>query len=248
MKGGAPGARPNRAVSVYASLVRRAFPGLPVVAGGIEASLRRVSHYDFWTDSLRKSLLPDARLDLIVYGMGEAAVLDIARRLDAACAANFVDAADILPREEVASALAGIPGTARMIRMGELAAPEGVETEGGAHVEEIVRLPSHEDILARPALLIQATLLLERQVHQMRARAVQPLGGEGDSGKSSRARPCRDAGCSRWAERGTPARPAPCCWKSPPRRFPQRNWIPSMPCRSPEGPILPTRRRFPPWK
>lgn len=121
--GGRAGARPNRAVSVYASLVRRAFPGLPVVAGGIEASLRRVSHYDFWTDSLRKSLLPDARLDLIVYGMGEAAVLDIARRLDAACAANFVDAADILPREEVASALAGIPGTARMIRMGELAAP-----------------------------------------------------------------------------------------------------------------------------
>ena len=182
--GGRAGARPNRAVSVYASLVRRAFPGLPVVAGGIEASLRRVSQYDFWTDSLRKSLLPDARLDLIVYGMGEAAVLDIARRLDAACAANFVDAADILPREEVASALAGIPGTARMIRMGELAAPEGVETEGGAHVEEIVRLPSHEDILARPALLIQATLLLERQVHQMRARAVQPLGGEGDSGKA----------------------------------------------------------------
>ena len=107
--GGRAGARPNRAVSVYASLVRRAFPGLPVVAGGIEASLRRVSHYDFWTDSLRKSLLPDARLDLIVYGMGEAAVLDIARRLDAACAANFVDAADILPREEVARLWPGFP-------------------------------------------------------------------------------------------------------------------------------------------
>lgn len=185
--GGRAGARPNRAVSVYASLARRAFPGLPLVAGGIEASLRRVSHYDFWTDSLRKSLLPDAKLDLIVYGMGEAAILDIARRLDNACAANFVDSADILPREELAAALAGISGTARMIRTGELAALEGVKTEGGAHVEEIIRLPSHEEILAQPALLIKATLLLERQVHQMRARAVQPLGGSGDDPARARA-------------------------------------------------------------
>lgn len=182
--GGKAGARPNRAVSVYASLTRRAFPGLPVTAGGIEASLRRISHYDFWTDSLRKSLLPDAKLDLIVYGMGEAALLDIARRLDAACAANFVESADILPREEVAAALAGIPGTARMIRMSELEALEGVKTEGGAHVEEIIRLPSHEEISTRPALLIEATLLLERQMHQMRARAVQPLGGEGDPARA----------------------------------------------------------------
>ncbi len=180
--GGKAGARPNRAVSVYASLVRRAFPGLPVAAGGIEASLRRISHYDFWTNSLRKSLLPDAKLDVLVYGMGEAALLDIARRLDEACAANFVDSADILPREEIAAALAGIPGTARMIRMSEVEALEGLKTEGGAHGEEIIRLPSHEDILAQPALLIKATLLLERQVHQMRARAVQPLGAEGGSG------------------------------------------------------------------
>ena len=182
--GGKAGARPNRAVSVYASLVRRAFPGLPVVAGGIEASLRRVSHYDFWTDSLRRSLLPDARLDLIVYGMGESAILEIARRLEAACTANFVESADILPREELKAALAGIRGTARLIDMAELDALEGVSMEGGAHVEEIVRLPSHEEILARPVLLIQATLLLERQVHQMRARAVQALGGEGSSGRA----------------------------------------------------------------
>lgn len=159
--GGQAGARPNRAVSVYTSLVRRAFPGLPVIGGGIEASLRRVSHYDFWSDSLRKSLLPDAKLDLIVYGMGERALLDIARRLDAL--ASRTQGAPL--RAELSAALSGIAGTARM---------------GGQNEDftgrEVVRLPSHEDILAHPAQLISATLLLERQVHQMRAVAVQPVG------------------------------------------------------------------------
>ena len=159
--GGRAGARPNRAVSVYTSLVRQAFPGLPVVGGGIEASLRRVSHYDFWSDSLRKSLLPDAKLDLIVYGMGERAILDIARRLDSLASRSGAGAS----RAELAAALRGIAGTARMGRMDEDMGPE------------CVRLPSHEDILAQPAQLMKATLLLERQVHQMRAVAVQPVAG-----------------------------------------------------------------------
>ncbi|MCC8194933.1 MAG: YgiQ family radical SAM protein, partial [Deltaproteobacteria bacterium] len=65
--GGRGGKRPNRAVIVYANLVRRAFPGLPVVLGGIEASLRRATHYDFWTDSLRRSILLDSKADLLVF-------------------------------------------------------------------------------------------------------------------------------------------------------------------------------------
>lgn len=80
--GGRAGARPNRAAIVYANLLRRAFPGLPIVLGGIEASLRRVSHYDFWTNALRKPIVLDAKADLVVYGMGERAVIDIACRLD----------------------------------------------------------------------------------------------------------------------------------------------------------------------
>lgn len=159
--GGRAGARPNRAVSVYTSLLRRAFPGLPVVGGGIEASLRRISHYDFWSDSLRKSLLPDAKLDLIVYGMGERAIVDIARRLDALASHS----AGAPSRPEVAAALRGIAGTARMGRPDE---DFGRET---------VLLPGHEDILATPAKLVEATLRLERQVHQMRAVAVQPVDG-----------------------------------------------------------------------
>ena len=69
--GGKSGARPNRACIVYSNLVRAAFPGMFVVLGGIEASLRRLAHYDFWSDSLRRSLLFDSKADLIIYGMGE---------------------------------------------------------------------------------------------------------------------------------------------------------------------------------
>ena len=68
---------------VYANLCRQAFPGLPVVLGGIEASLRRIAHYDYWSDSVRRSILLDAKADLLVFGMGERAAWEIARRLDA---------------------------------------------------------------------------------------------------------------------------------------------------------------------
>ncbi len=80
--GGLAGARPNRACIVYTNLARQAFPGLPVVLGGIEASLRRAAHYDFWSDSLRRSLLFDAKADLLLYGMGERSLVEVAERLD----------------------------------------------------------------------------------------------------------------------------------------------------------------------
>jgi uncharacterized radical SAM protein YgiQ len=75
--------RPNRATLVYSNLARRAFPGLPVVIGGIEASLRRIAHYDYWSDSVRRSMLLDAKADLLVFGMGERAAWEIAQRLGA---------------------------------------------------------------------------------------------------------------------------------------------------------------------
>lgn len=139
--GGRAGARPNRACIVYTNLLRRAFPGLPVVLGGIEASLRRISHYDFWTNAVRKPIVLDAKADLVVYGMGERAVVDIADRLD-----QGLD-------------LQGIAGT---VGIGE--------AEAG------LVLPSHEDILADPRKLMQATLLLEAQVHQGQAWARQAVG------------------------------------------------------------------------
>jgi uncharacterized radical SAM protein YgiQ len=81
--GGLGGKRPDRAVIAYTNLIRRFFKGTcPVVLGGIEASLRRVAHYDFWSDSVRRSVLFDAKADALVYGMGEKAVLELARNLD----------------------------------------------------------------------------------------------------------------------------------------------------------------------
>ncbi len=75
------GARPNRATIVYTSCCKAAYKDVPVVIGGIEASLRRFAHYDFWEDKVRRSILFDAKADLLVYGMGERALLDLAERL-----------------------------------------------------------------------------------------------------------------------------------------------------------------------
>ncbi|HOV82568.1 MAG TPA: YgiQ family radical SAM protein [Methanothrix sp.] len=74
--------RPDRAAIVYADRVHSLFPEVPVILGGIEASLRRFAHYDYWSDSVRRSILADAPADLIVYGMGERPVKEVARRLE----------------------------------------------------------------------------------------------------------------------------------------------------------------------
>ncbi|MBO4318250.1 MAG: YgiQ family radical SAM protein [Mailhella sp.] len=171
--GGKCGARPNRAVTVYTGLIHRAFPGLYVAAGGIEASLRRVTHYDFWSDSLRKSLLPDSKADLLIYGMGEKAILALADRLKAYYDADPEAENEFRsgkPRKERIrerrSCLAGIDGTARMISAADMEMlPEGTFV-----------LPSHEEIAADAGKLIEATLMLERHVQKADCLAVQRVG------------------------------------------------------------------------
>lgn len=96
--GGRAGARPNRAVIAYTAALKGAFRGLPVVIGGIEASLRRLAHYDYWDDKVRRSILVDSKADLLVYGMGEAPLLEIVQRAAAG---------------EAPAAMCGIRGTAR---------------------------------------------------------------------------------------------------------------------------------------
>ncbi len=81
--GGVAGKRPDRAVLVYSNRVREAFPGVPIVIGGIEASLRRMAHYDYWQNQVRRSILFDSRADLLAYGMGEAIITEIANALAA---------------------------------------------------------------------------------------------------------------------------------------------------------------------
>ncbi len=80
--GGRIGLRPDRATLGYCQRAREAYPGVPVIAGGVEASLRRLAHYDYWSDKVRRSILLDCKADLLAYGMGEETILEIARRLD----------------------------------------------------------------------------------------------------------------------------------------------------------------------
>jgi radical SAM superfamily enzyme YgiQ (UPF0313 family)/very-short-patch-repair endonuclease len=76
-----PNKRPDRAVTVYAQRCREAFPGTPVIIGSIEASLRRIAHYDYWSDTVRRSVLPDSKADLLIFGNAERALLDVTHRL-----------------------------------------------------------------------------------------------------------------------------------------------------------------------
>ncbi|AAZ98106.1 Elongator protein 3/MiaB/NifB [Thiobacillus denitrificans ATCC 25259] len=88
-----PNKRPDRAVTVYAQRCREAFPGTPVIIGSIEASLRRIAHYDYWSDTVRRSVLPDSKADLLIFGNAERALLDISHRL--AKGENIADIRDV---------------------------------------------------------------------------------------------------------------------------------------------------------
>ncbi len=158
--GGQAGSRPNRACIVYANLLRQAFPGLPVILGGIEASLRRISHYDFWSDSIRRPLVLDSKATAIAYGMGERAVLALAGLFESLEPEVLQDARQLRPH------LASIPGLAF-----------AGDAEDLPQETPVLTLPAHEEILADPQALIRATFLLEQQVHQNKAAALQSAGG-----------------------------------------------------------------------
>jgi uncharacterized radical SAM protein YgiQ len=131
--GGRPGRRPDRATIPYTTRLRQAFPGVPVVLGGVEASLRRFAHLDWWQGAMRRSILADSKADLLVYGMGELAALAIARRL--AEGLTIRDCGDIA-------------GTARLLGRTE-DQPSG----------PVVELPSFAAIVADARALGRATLL-----------------------------------------------------------------------------------------
>jgi uncharacterized radical SAM protein YgiQ len=130
---GRPGARPNRATIVYSNLCRRAFPGTPIVLGGIEASLRRIAHYDYWSDSVRRSILLDAKADLLVFGMGEHAAWEIARRLAAG---------------EPAAALRDVRGTAHVLNSPAEWEPIAADPSRYVGDGKPVVLPSYEEVCA----------------------------------------------------------------------------------------------------
>lgn len=177
--GGQHGMRPNRASVVYAQLARRAFADALVVLGGVEASLRRFAHYDYWADELRRSVLQDSRADLLVYGMAERPLRAICDRLAPLKQADRRSLRRLL----------GIRGTAVMLTKRTVAdqgldlnhdaplrfGPRGWEGRGpplpgrGPFRDaprpvtwRVRRLPAYERILADPTELARATRLVER--------------------------------------------------------------------------------------
>lgn len=88
--GGVAGKRPDRAVIVYSNRAREAYKDVPVIIGGLEASLRRLGHYDYWDDKVRKSILLDSKADILIYGMGERAIIEIAEALDSGIEAKYI--------------------------------------------------------------------------------------------------------------------------------------------------------------
>lgn len=88
--GGKAGKRPDRAVTVYCNKIREAYGKVPIIIGGLEASLRRLGHYDYWDDKVRRSILIDSGADILIYGMGERAVMEIAEALDSGLEASDI--------------------------------------------------------------------------------------------------------------------------------------------------------------
>ena len=92
--GGVIGKRPDHATVVYCNLIRKVYKQVPIIIGGIEASLRRLAHYDYWSDSVKHSILVDSQADIAVYGMGERAIVAVAEALDSGIAVEditFID-------------------------------------------------------------------------------------------------------------------------------------------------------------
>ncbi|MFO1266682.1 MAG: YgiQ family radical SAM protein [Rubrivivax sp.] len=124
--GGAADKRPDRATLVYTQRCKEAYAEVPVVIGGIEASLRRIAHYDYWQDKVRRSILVDSKADLLVYGNAERAIVEVAHRL---------------ARREPIHALTGIRGTAFMVRHGH--EPQGFSEIDSTEVDRPGRIDEH---------------------------------------------------------------------------------------------------------
>jgi uncharacterized radical SAM protein YgiQ len=154
--------RPNRATLVYANLCRQAFPGLPVVIGGIEASLRRIAHYDYWSDQVRRSILLDSKADLLVFGMGERAAWEIARRLDAG---------------EKVSDLTDVRGTAHVKK--NRRAWAHIETSRYTTDGKVLVLPSYEEVKSDKQAFAKMSRLFQYETNAHNGRPLlQPHGDE----------------------------------------------------------------------
>lgn len=143
--GGVIGRRPDRATLAYCQRAREAYKGVPVVAGGVEASLRRLAHYDYWSDTVRKSILFDSKADLIGFGMGERTLVEIVRRLD-----QGQSLADLREMRGVAYRLGASESP-----------PEG---------EDVAELPSYDEVREDKMAFAEMTRIAHQETNPHNAR------------------------------------------------------------------------------
>ncbi len=159
--GGVIERRPDRANAVYAQRCREAFKGVPVVAGGVEASLRRVSHSDYWSGKVMPSSLVSSKADLVAYGNGEASILEIAQRLS---------------KGESIRDLRDMRGVAYLLGKNE--SLEDHQWHDAACDNQTLELPSHEDVLRDDELFARATRMLHRETNPLNARRLVQANGD----------------------------------------------------------------------
>ncbi len=158
--GGQIGLRPDRPTAVYAQRCREAFKGVPVISGGVEASLRRIAHYDYWSDRVWPSNLVTSKADLLGYGMGETTLLEIARRLD---------------RGEGMSSLRTLRGVAYLLGKNETL-PE--MSFGGAAGDETFELPAFEVVKQDHRAFAEMTRRLHYETNPKNARRLVQRHGD----------------------------------------------------------------------
>ncbi|RPJ44159.1 MAG: YgiQ family radical SAM protein, partial [Betaproteobacteria bacterium] len=202
--------RPDRAVIVYSQRAREAYPDVPVIIGGIEASLRRIAHFDYWSEKVRRSVLVDAKADVLVYGNAERAIVDIAHRLAARATPDGIT--DI---RGTAFLRAATPAdwieidSTRIDTLGPLNPPidpyamEGVtekvagpaapqraqvvrfirEVKNADRARSVIRMPSYEAVAQDPVLYAHASRILHVESNPGNARALVQRHGEGKNAR-----------------------------------------------------------------
>ena len=170
--GGEGGKRPDRCAIVYAQRCREAFKDVPIVLGGIEASLRRIAHYDYWSEKVRRSVLADAKADLLLYGNAERAIVEVANRLAEGAAPS-----DLHSVRGVAL-FRRVPETYAELRADDLdTADEGAARKPG---DVVIRLPAFEQVEQDKEAYARASRVLHRESNPGNARPLVQRHGDRD--------------------------------------------------------------------
>ncbi|MBP2228663.1 putative radical SAM protein YgiQ [Azospirillum agricola] len=170
------GKRPDRAVTVYAQRCREAFKGIPVVLGGIEASLRRIAQYDHWSEKIRRSVLVDSKADMLVYGNAERAIVEIAQRALAGESPRAMT--DI---RGTAIMRSSIPEGWTVIDSSSIDDPAATVSPRAAGADRMaVRLPSYEQVSEDKVLYAHASRVLHQESNPGNARALVQRHGDRD--------------------------------------------------------------------